>query len=73
MKVVVKRGSQHWVLYWKPLKGKRFYPINYANLAFVGSLEQIRAKINELLQGRTGQAEFEAYHCRITKTLALWR
>jgi hypothetical protein len=24
------------------------------------------------LQGQIGQAEFEAYYCRATKTLALW-
>ncbi|MEM1590265.1 MAG: hypothetical protein QW175_07595, partial [Candidatus Bathyarchaeia archaeon] len=66
-------SPQHWLLYWKPVKGKRFYPINYANVAFVGFVEQIRAKINLLLQGAVSQAEFEAYYCRITKTLALWR
>jgi hypothetical protein len=54
------------------LKGKSWYPINGVNVVFVGALEQIRAKFNKLLQGQTGQAEFEAYYCRVTKTLALW-
>jgi hypothetical protein len=72
MKILLKRASQRWLLFWKPLKGRSWYPINYSNVTFVGVLEQIRAKINALLQGKTGQAEFEAYYCRATKTLALW-
>jgi hypothetical protein len=72
MRVLVKRGPRRWLLYWKPLKGRNWYPINSENVAFAGALEQIRAKINALLQGKTGQAEFEAYYCRATKTLALW-
>lgn len=73
MRVVLKRSPQRWLLYWKPLKGRRFYPINYANVVFCGLVEQIRAKINLLLQGQTSQAEFEAFYCRETKVLALWR
>lgn len=73
MKVLIKRGSQHWLLYWRPFKAKAWYPINYANLAFVGLVEQTRAKINLLLQGAVSQAEFEAYYCQESKTLALWR
>ncbi|MEM1589975.1 MAG: hypothetical protein QW175_06120 [Candidatus Bathyarchaeia archaeon] len=72
MKVLIKRSPQHWLLYWKPVKGKRFYPINYANVAFVGALEDVRRKINELLQGKAAQVEFEAYYCRETRILALW-
>jgi len=72
MRILVKRGSNHWLLYWKPLRGKSWYPINCANVAFVGVLEQIRAKINWLLRGQVSQVEFEAFYCRATKTLALW-
>jgi hypothetical protein len=72
MRILVKRGPKHWLLYWRPLKGRNWYPINSANVAFAGALEQVRAKINALLQGQIGQAEFEAYYCRATKTLALW-
>jgi hypothetical protein len=72
MRILVKRGSQNWLLLWRPANRKTFYPINYANVAFVGAVGPIRAKINALLQGKTGQAEFEAYYCRETKTLALW-
>ena len=72
MRVLVKRSPTRWLLYWRPVKAKTWYPINYANVAFVGALEQIRGKINSLLQGQIGQAEFEAYYCRATKTLALW-
>jgi hypothetical protein len=72
MRVLLKRSPQHWLLYWKPLKGKSWYPINYNNVTFVGALEQIRDKINRLLQGQIGQAEFEGHYCRATKTLALW-
>jgi hypothetical protein len=72
MRILVKRGPKHWLLYWKPLKGKSWYPINYMNVAFVGALKHVQAKLNALLQGQTGQAEFEAYYCRATKTLALW-
>jgi hypothetical protein len=72
MRILLKRGPQRWLLYWKPLKGKSWYPINYMNVAFVGALKHVQAKLNALLQGQTGQAEFEAYYCRATKTLALW-
>jgi hypothetical protein len=72
MQVILKHGSQNWLLLWRPANGKTFYPINYANVAFVGAVEQIRDKINRLLQGKTSQAEFEAYYCRTSKTLALW-
>ena len=72
MRVLLKRSPQRWLLYWKPLKGKSWYPVHYSNITFVGALEQIRDKINRLLQGQIGQAEFEAYYCRTSKTLALW-
>ncbi|MBS7616513.1 hypothetical protein KEJ45_04880 [Candidatus Bathyarchaeota archaeon] len=72
MKVLIKRGKKSWLLYWKPLRGKRFYPINYANLAFVGALEEIRRKINQLLAGKASSVEFEAHYCKATKVLALW-
>ncbi|MEM3798451.1 MAG: hypothetical protein QXY74_08495 [Candidatus Bathyarchaeia archaeon] len=41
-------------------------------MAFIGALEDVRRKINELLQGKAAQVEFEAYYCRATKILALW-
>jgi hypothetical protein len=72
MRILVKRGPNHWLLYWRPLKGRNWYPINSGNVAFVGALEQVRANFNRLLQGKIGQAEFEAYYCKATKTLALW-
>jgi hypothetical protein len=72
MRILLKRGPKHWLLYWKPLKSRNWYPINYMNVVFVGALKHVQAKINALLQGQTGQAEFEAYYCRATKTLALW-
>ncbi|MCS7124698.1 MAG: hypothetical protein NZ932_04705 [Candidatus Bathyarchaeota archaeon] len=72
MKVLIKRGSQSHILFWRPLKGKSFYPVNYKNIAFVGPIEEIRRKINALLQGAVSRVEFEAYYCRETKTLALW-
>lgn len=72
MRVLVKRGPKHWLFYWRPIKAKTWYPINYVNVVFAGALEQIKAKINALLQGQASQAEFEAYYCRATKTLALW-
>ena len=72
MRILVKRSPKSWLLYWRPLKGRNWYPINSANVVFVGALEQIRGKINRLLQGQADQVEFEAYYCRISKILALW-
>lgn len=72
MKILLKRSQQNWLFYWKPLKGRRFYPIHYNNVAFVGPLEQIRRKINLLLTVKAATVEFEAYYCRATKVLALW-
>jgi len=72
MKVLVKRASQRWLLFWKPLKGRSWYPIHYNNVVFAGALQEIRAKFNRLLRGETSRIEFEAYYCRATKTLAVW-
>jgi hypothetical protein len=72
MRILVKRGPKNWLLYWRSLQAQTWYPITTPNGAFIGALEPIRAKINALLLGQTGQAEFEAYYCRATKTLALW-
>jgi len=72
MRILVKRSPKSWLIYWRPVKAKTWYPINYENVVFVGAHEPIRAKINSLLQSQTKQAEFEAYYCRATKTLALW-
>jgi len=72
MKVLVKRASQRWLLFWKPLKGRNWYPVHYNNVVFVGEVEQLRSKINRLLQGESSQIEFEAFYSKSTKTLALW-
>jgi hypothetical protein len=53
-------------------EGPKLVSYNSVNVAFVGALKHVRAKLNALLQGQIGQAEFEAYYCRATKTLALW-
>jgi hypothetical protein len=72
MKVLVKRGPKSWLLYWRPLKAKTWYPVNYANIAFVGFIEQIRRKINMLLAGKIHEVEFEAFYSKTAKVLALW-
>jgi hypothetical protein len=72
MKVLVKRASQAWLLFWKPLTSPTWYPIHYNNVVFVGEVEQLRSKINRLLQGESSRIEFEAFYSKSTKTLALW-